>query len=264
VRTVLTIALVRGRGRLVSLTLGIGTFLFLVGLSFAAVDQNTIRDLYESLPPALKALSGESNIASPTGYLGSTYVHPVPLVIQGAVAISFATAPARDLESGFAELILSRRISRRRWLGSHAIATATGLVLVALGGLVGGLIASATVADLGPVSARGLLAASLGGLLLFLAFAGIALICAAVAPSAARAVGFAAGVAVAMYALNYLGQVWTVMEPFRPLSLFSYYDPGVIVTDQALPAGDAAVMAGVAVVATIIALVVIGRREITS
>ena len=261
-RPVLALALRRGRGRLISLAIAVALFLYLVGLSYAAVDQNQIRQLYESLPPALRAFSGAGDIASPGGYLGSTFIHPVPLVIQSAVAISFATGPARDLESGVAELMLSRPLTPRAWLGAHTLATFIGVLLVATTAFLGAAVSVLTVTDLGVISMADLVAGALAGLLLFSAIGGISLLCSTVIRTGARSVGWAAGIIVVMYALNYLGQVWTVVEPLRPLTLFNYYDPGVIVSRGDLALVDALALGGVALVTTALAHVLIGRREV--
>jgi ABC-type transport system involved in multi-copper enzyme maturation permease subunit len=259
---VLRLALVRARGRLASLSVGVAAFVFLVGLSYAAVDQNTVRELYESLPPALRAFSGASDIASPGGYLGSAFIHPVPLVIQGAVAISLASAPARDLDSGLAELILSRDLSRRAWLAAHAIATGLSVLLVGLAATAGALVAIVAVEDLGAIALADLAKVATGTLLTFAAVGGIALLCSAAVRSGARAVGWAAGITVIMYALNYLAQVWTIVEPLGPLSVFHYFDPGVILSRGELDAYDAGVLALVAIATTTAAHLVIARREI--
>lgn len=261
---VLNLALLRARGRLISLSIGIAVFMFLVGLSYAAVDQNSVRELYESLPPALKAFSGASDIASPGGYVGSTFIHPVPLVILGAVAISVATAPARDLDTGLAELILSRDLSRRGWLAAHAIATGLSLLLVGLAATAGALASILVVEDLGSIAFADLAKVTVGTLLTFFSIGGIALLCSAVIGSGARAVGWAAGITVVMYALNYLAQVWTIAEPLGPLSVFHYFDPGVILSRGQLDTQDVVVLAVFAVATTTAAHVAIGHREIAS
>ena len=259
---VLTLALSRARGRLVSLSLGIAVFLFLVGLSYAAVDQNTVRQLYESLPPALRAFSGAGDIASPGGYLGSSFIHPVPLVIQGAVAISMGTAAARDLESGLGELMLSRHLSRRAWLGAHAIATGLGVTLVGLAAGAGALAAMVVVEDLGDISPADLVPVVAGSVLLFSAIAAIALLATALARTGGAAVGWAAGVVVVMYALNYLARVWRSAEPLGPLSVFHYFDPGVVLSRGVVDGTDVLTLAAVAVAATFVAHLLIARREV--
>ena len=153
-RVVYGLALERARVRILLLALGFGLFEFVVGLSYASVDQNAIRQVVDALPPALRALAGSADIATPTGYAGSGYLHPVALAVQAAVAISMAAAPAREAEDGTAELVLSRPLPPHRWLAAHALAMATGLVVVVAGGYLGGLAAALTVDDLAPVQPR--------------------------------------------------------------------------------------------------------------
>lgn len=263
-RPVLALSLTRARIRIIAMAVGFGLFELVVGLSYASVDENAIRSLVESLPPALRALAGNSDIASPAGYLGSGYLHPVALTIQGALVISMASAPARDIEEGRAELILSRPLAPWRWVAAQALAMAIALAVVDLGGLLGGLAAASTVDALGPVEASALVAVSVGGYLCFLALGGLALVVGAFSRSGARAVGVAAGIAVVMYAIDYLAEVWTVAEPLAPLSVFTYYDPGVILGAGSMPMGDILTLALVAAAAAVAAHVAYERRELAA
>ena len=52
----------RARGRIVALTVGFALFELIVALSYASVDQNAVRQLVDSLPPALVALAGSSDL----------------------------------------------------------------------------------------------------------------------------------------------------------------------------------------------------------
>ncbi len=262
-RPVLGLALLRARARLISLSVAVALFMFLVGLSYAAVDENAVRQLYEALPPLIRAFAGAADVISPEGYLGSSFSHPVLLVALGGVVISMATAPARDLETGVAELMLSRNLSHRGWLSAHAIATAAALLVVAATATVGALVAVWIVDDLREIEAIDLLRASLATVLLFSAVGGIALLCAAGLRSGARAVGFAGGTTVLMYALDYLAFIWSRAEPFAPLSIFHYFDPGVVLARGQLGLTDAAVLATVSLATTLAALAVVARREVS-
>lgn len=258
----LRLALLRARWRIAALALGLALFMYLVGLSFAAVDQSTIRSLVESLPPALRAFSGAADLGSAGGFLGATFVHPVPLTIQGALAISLATGPARDIESGLGELMLSRPEQRWRWLLAHGLATAAGLTAAVVAALAGSAIAVATVDDLGAVSAGRLVETAVGALLLALALGAVSLLAGAVTRRGATAVGWAAGFAVVSYALNYLAQIWTIAEPLGPLSIYHYFDPGRMLAQTGLDAGDALPLIGVTVVAGVLAHLAIGRGDV--
>ena len=67
---------------------------------------------------------------------------------------------------------------------------------------------------------------------------------------------------MASYALDYLADIWTIAEPFGPLSPFHYYDPGVILSQGRLPASDALVLALVAACSAALAHLVFTRREL--
>ncbi len=261
--TVYALALERSRVRIALLAVGFGLFELVVGLSYASVNQNAIRQLVDALPPALRALAGSADIASPTGYAGSGYLHPVALAIQGAIAISMAAAPAREAEDGTAELVLSRPIAPARWLAAHGLAMASGLAVVVGGGYVGGLVAALTVEDLSPVRPGPLAAALAAGYLCFLAVGGIALLVASIVRTGGRAIGWAAGFLLLSYALDYLAQVWSIAEPLGPLSIFHYLDPPAILGSGSVGAEDVVALGGLALVASLAALALIQRRDLT-
>ena len=262
-RTVYLLALGRAGVRILLLALGFGLFELVVGLSYASVDENAVRQLVDALPPALRALAGAADIATPTGYAGSGYLHPVALIVQAAVAISMAAAPAREAEDGTAELVLSRPLPPAGWLAAHALAMATGLTAVVAGGYIGGLVASRVVDDLAPVDAGPLALALLGSLICFLAVGGVTLLVSSLVRTGGRAVGWAAGFLIVSYALDYLSQVWSVAEPLGPLSIFHYLDPPTVLRTGSLGLEEVAALGGLAIVTTAAALVLVGRRDLT-
>jgi ABC-type transport system involved in multi-copper enzyme maturation permease subunit len=263
VRTVFSLAWERAGVRIAVLALGFALFELVLGLSYASVDQNAIRQLVDALPPALRALAGSADIATPTGYAGSGYLHPVALALPAAAAISMAAAPAREAEDGTAELVLSRPLPPPRWLGAHALAMATGLAVVVAGGYLGGLVASGLVDDLAPVDAGPLALALLGSYACFLAVGGVALLVASLVRSGGRVVAWASGFVIVSYAVDYLAQVWSVAEPLGPLSVFRYLDPPAVLRAGSLGAEDVAALGGLALATTLAALVLVDRRDLT-
>jgi ABC-type transport system involved in multi-copper enzyme maturation permease subunit len=263
VSTVYGLALERARVRVLLLALGFGLFEFVVGLSYASVDQNAIRQVVDALPPALRALAGSADIATPTGYAGSAYLHPVALAVQAAVAISMAAAPAREAEDGTAELVLSRPLPPHRWLAAHAAAMVTGLAVVVAGGYLGGLVAALTVDDLAPVDPGPLALALLAGFACFLAVGGVTLLVASLVRTGGRAIGWATGFLLISYAVDYLSQVWSIAEPLGPLSIFHYLDPPAVLGSGSLGGEDVLALLGVAAVAVAGALVLVERRDLT-
>lgn len=259
---VLSLAMRRSLRRTLLLGIALGAFLFLVGLSYSSVDENQIRSLVESLPPALQAFVKGSDIASPSGYLGSTFIHPITLSIMAATAIAAGAAPARDVETGVAELMLSRPLTRSAWLGAEILAMLIQLVVVALMGLVGALIAISTVDALAPVSAGNLVLTAIPLLLLFVGIGAVTMLAGTFSRTAARAIGWGTAFALVAYALDYLAQVWGVAEPFGVLSVMHWYRPATILGTGSVPASTWAVLVGVAVVAGGAALALTARREV--
>jgi len=70
-----------------------------------------------------------------------------------------------------------------------------------------------------------------------------------------------AGVGVAMYLLNTLGQINKTLEPYRVLSLF-HYTGGTTPLGRGLGAADVAVLAGTTLVLLAVTLVLFERRDI--
>lgn len=260
--TVLDLALRRAWRRVVAVALGLALFELVVGLSYAGIDQNQIRSLVDSLPPALRALAAGADIASPSGYLGSGYLHPVALALLAGLAVSMTAMVARDVEDGVAEVVLSRPLPRRRWLGAHALAALATLIAGVAAAFAGGMVAALVVDDLRTVRVGDLALVALDALLVFAAIGGVSLLAAALSRTAGRAVGIAAGFVVVSYALNYLAQVWSLAEPLGRLSVFRYYDPPEVLRTGAIGAADALVLLGVAAVSVTLALVLVERRDL--
>lgn len=261
--TVYLLSLERARVRIVALALGFALFELVVGLSYASVDENAIRALVESLPPALQALAGGADVASPTGYAASGYLHPVALTVQAATAISMAALPARDAEGGAAELMLARPLQPARWLAAYALAALTGLAIVCAGGFLGGLAAATAVDDLSPVDAGPLALTLLGSFLMFASVGAVALLVASLSRSGGRAIGVAAGFLVIAYAVDYLAQVWSLARPLGGLSVLDYFDPSRALRTGGLPGGDVVVLAVLTLGLAVAAHVAVGRRDLT-
>jgi len=261
-QVVLSLALLRSLRRTLLLGLALGAFLFLVGLSYSSVDENQIRSLVESLPPALQAFLKGSDIASPSGYLGSTFIHPITLSIMAAAGIAGGAASARDVETGVAELMLSRPLRRTSWLGAELIAMLVQVTIVAVMGLIGALIAVTTVDALAPVSVSALLLTAIPLWLLFAGIGAVTTLAASFSRTGAKAIGWGTAFALVAYALDYLAQVWGVAEPLGPLSVMHWYRPATILGQGTVPGSTWAVLVGVAVVASGLALVVTSRREV--
>jgi hypothetical protein len=259
---VLSLALRRALRRVLLLGLALGAFQFLVGLSYSSVDENQIRSLVESLPPALQALLRGADIATATGYLGATFIHPVTLAITAATAIAAGATAARDVEGGVAELMLSRPLRRTSWLGAELLAMVMQVVIVGAMGFVGSVIAVTTVDALASVSIMALLFTTLPLVLLFIGVGTVTALAGAFSRTGARAIGWGTAFALVAYALDYLSQMWKVAEPIGPLSVMHWYRPASILGSGSVPLSTWVVLGGVAVGAAGLAMAVTSRREV--
>jgi len=259
---VLSLALRRSLRRTVLLGVALGAFLFLVGLSYATVDENQIRSLVESLPPAIRAFVKGSDVASPAGYLGSGFVHPITLALMAATAIAAGATSARDVETGVAELMLSRPLRRTSWLGAEIVAMVVQVTIVAVLGLLGATIAVASVDSLAPVSLTSLVITIIPLWLMFVGIGAVTVLASSFSRTGAKAIGWGTAFALVAYAIDYLSQIWTLAEPLGPLSVMHWYRPADILGDGSAPASTWLVLGGVAIVASALALLVTSRREV--
>jgi ABC-type transport system involved in multi-copper enzyme maturation permease subunit len=187
-------------------------------------------------------------------FLGATSL----FVLGGGVR-----AIAGELEGGTLELALGRPLSRSRYLASYALALAPGAVLLAAGYGAGCLLGARLLrpepGDLraGPVAAAALLTA-----LLLLAIAGYSLLCSSLAEERGRALAWAAGLTIVMYAWGFLAPLVAALRPFARLSLWDYYAPSRVVAGGSFPWGDAAVLLAVAVASGGLAWLSFLRRDL--
>lgn len=182
-------------------------------------DQPSLSDYAKELPESVRALfaGGELDLASPAGYLNSqifALMAPVVLLIfaigQGAGAV------AGEEERGVLDLVLAHPLRRRDYVVQRFLAL-TALVVVLTIVLFASVAIGSLAVDL-EIGVGRLLAASVGVGMLGLFFGAVALAGGAFRPGRARAIAVAAGLAVAAWLLDGLGQAVDLLEAWRPLS----------------------------------------------
>lgn len=215
-------------------------------------------------------LGGESVDVSKTSDLLSVgYVHPLPQTILMIWALGRgASAIAGEIERGTMELLVSQPVARWRIVVTQFIAdlvTMTGLVLcMLLGTWLGKLIVPLPSADLSAYWKAAVLA-----LCLSLALGGITYAISSLGRSRWRVLAWAFGIVLFMSLLNLFGQLWDGLAPYRPLSIFYYYQPQyAILKDQwYLPVAGMqvpvlAVLLGVAAVGYLFATWQFSKRDL--
>jgi beta-exotoxin I transport system permease protein len=165
--------------------------------------------------------------------LSIAYVHPLTQTIFTVWAIGrSAAALAGETDRGTMELLLAQPIPRKQIILTHLavdLVTIPVLCLFVLAGtLLGttafGLREQADISRFPPALAN---AAAL-----MFAISGYTLAISAAGRFRWRVVSIALGATLVQFLLNLLGQLWDVLEPFRPLTVFYYYQPQAIILDQ--------------------------------
>jgi ABC-2 type transport system permease protein len=171
-------------------------------------------------------LGGESVDVSRSGDLLSVgYVHPLPQTILLIWALGRgAGALAGELERGTMELLVAQPIARWRIVTTHLCVDLLTIPALALCMFLGTILGSHIVPLANPhlydYWKAVVLAAALG-----FALTGMTIALSSLGRSRWRVLTWAIALALVMSLLNILGQLWDALTPYRPLSIFYYYQP---------------------------------------
>ena len=214
----------------------------------------------ESLPRALSATFGISDLTTGVGYLnGTVYSLLGPLLLSMAAIILGARAIAGPEDSHVMDMFLANPISRRRFVFQR---TAAMVAIMAGFGLVLWLVplALSQSLDMG-VSAVNVTAASAGLVLLGLFFGTLALAIGAVTGRRASALAVAGAVAVAGYVIRGLSENVTFLHSWRWISPFHYYQ-GADPLHHGFNVAYLLVLAVASAVLVVVAVVSFDRRDV--
>lgn len=252
---------------LILVAVGLSVFEALIPLIFRALGEDAAGRFLDAAPEGfrqvLESQFGLIPTHSVTGWLGASSRHPIYLVLLSAVAVAMASGSvAREIERRTIGYILSRPLSRRRFLAEKVAAGLTVLlVLVSLG--LGVMIAATHAAGLGRgVDFGPFVWSAANAFVLFAALAGIGTAVSARSSSGGTVVAVASGVALASYFLDFLASLWEPAERLGPLSLFHYYRPSDILLGESTPWSQMAVLAGVALAGFTVAFLIFTRRDL--
>jgi beta-exotoxin I transport system permease protein len=219
------------------------------------------------LPPFARELLGPS-VASFMSFSGIVCLGYFQFAVMGAligVAITLATTPASEVESGFMDLILARPLSRH-WVITRTIVLTTLVLAFLLALMVGGtwaglqMFAPRTV----PWPSAKLvhsLAVNLG--MLALCWGGVAMAIGAASSRRSIAGGSAGLLALTAFLLDYVGRLWQPAQSVAWLSPFRYYNPFELIMGNPLPPKNLAVLGAIALAGFAAAYVLFARRDIS-
>jgi ABC-2 type transport system permease protein len=258
----------RGWAGLVSLLVLIALFMFVNPLVADSLGgPGGIEALLERLPPSLQALTRTRPelvaVSGLAGFLSIAFTHPVYMGIAAVALVGFAARSlAGEMERGTIQLALARPVSRSRVYLARVLGLLVVGLLLSAAGPLGMLVGLAVAQPEGEVRLRYFVPTAGATLLLFWAIGGLALLGSAAASTTGRCVAWATAGLVVFYFVDYLAELWDVLEPIAPFSIFDYFDPSRALVDGSLRWVDVAVLFGVGTFGAIGGWIVFLRRDL--
>ncbi len=220
---IMTHALRRRRFGLLWWSLGLAGLAALLAAAYPTMRDNSELDrTFADLPPGVQTLLGLGNgnlLTSPVGYLDSQFFANMLPVILLIFAVGMAAwSVAGDEAAGTFELLVANPISRVRVALARLMALLVLLTLLAAVSAVTLIVlAPATRLDEGVTTDR-LVAATVAGSLLALAFAAIAFAIGAATGNRSAALATASTLAVAGYVVEGLAHQVPALRTLRPVN----------------------------------------------
>ena len=218
-------------------------------------------DYIAKLPEAVRNLIG-GDYGTPQGYVQAemfSLLLPVLLLVYAIGA--GARAIAGEEESGTLDLLLSTPVRRSRVLLDKLGAMVGASLLLAMLAW-GSIVAIGRLFGLA-VGLVNLAAAAANLFLLGVAFGSIALAVGAATGNRGMAIGATSGLALVTFIVNTLAPSVPAIKPLRFLSPFYYYADHKPLSNG-FNGADIGVLAGVAVVAALVALAAFDRRDLAA
>jgi ABC-2 type transport system permease protein len=160
------------------------------------------------------------------------YVHPLTQTILCVWAIGRASgAVAGELDRGTMELLLAQPLPRRTLILAHLCVDAIVIPALCLAMWAGTWVGAWAVGFLGNpdelmrVEPLHFAPALLNAGLLTFAVSGYTLWLSSLGRFRGRVMGLAVLLTLVQFLVNVIGQLWEVIEPLRPLTVFYYYQP---------------------------------------
>jgi ABC-2 type transport system permease protein len=198
------------------------------------------------------------------GSIALGYIHPIAIILVSIFAIGFCvSAVAGERQRGTLEVLLARPVSRRTLYVTELVAALLFIGLILLAAIVGTLIGSAIAGVSGELAVDRLPVLWLNGMLLWGAFATIALAASVSFDRLTPALGVTVAIVVVSYFLEILGSLWPDAQGLQPYSLFHYLKAREILGGTIDPFGFG-VLAVVALLAIGWALVEFPRRDLAA
>ena len=252
------------RTKLAIVSIALAVWGFLLAVIYARYGSQFTALMQSGLLPEQFARFGGGDVFSLAGSIALGLIHPIAIILTSVFAVGFsASAVAGERQRGTLEVALARPISRRVFYLS-LLAASFGFIAISIAALLAGSVSGATFAGVvEELAFRNLPLLWLNSVLLFGAFAAIALAASVSFDRLTPALGVTLGIVIAMYVLEVLGSLWPAAEPLQPYSLFHYLKAKAILNGFVAPF-DLVVLSSVILIAMVWALMVFPRRDLAA
>jgi ABC-2 type transport system permease protein len=270
IRAVLILAghsLKRVRALVGVMSLVLATFQVLTSLMATTFQESRAFERITALvPDFVRQLMGPALVGmlSFTGVVCLGYFHFAVVGVLVGLAIALATEPSSEIDSGFADLILARPVSRHAVIARSVVLVVSSTVFVLVMMMLGTWAGLAWLAPAGAVWPKPRLVVSLAVNLgaLMLCWGGMALALSAASRRRSVAASCAGVTALGLYLFDVIARVWRPARPFAWVSPFHYYNPLDLVMGRGITPSHLWVLAGVGVAGAVIAHFVYSRRDL--
>jgi ABC-2 type transport system permease protein len=253
---------------LIAVSLGIALFEFVQPILFTQFGgERELEAMVKLIPPVVQALARTQSeflaLSGLPGYLALGFTYPLYLVLAGAAVISFAAnSLAGEMDRGTIQIALSQPASRSAVYISRVLGLVLICLLLALAGPAGMAAGMVYARPAGELYFANFGAVALNGMALFWAMGGLTLLGSAAASRAGRVVGWAIGLLVLSYFVDYFAGIWSALQAWTILSLFRYYDPARALVSGQINSANLIMLASVGATATVVGLIVFARRDL--
>ena len=257
----------QGLAGTVMLLLGVMIFQFVNPFIADSIGgEEGLQRLVESLPPGLRTLAQISPefvaLTGLAGYLSLSYDHPVYLVLLMSAIVGFTgRSIAGEVNSGTLAMTLSRPIPRTEVYVARLVGLLAIVVTFGVAGPFATWVGLRIAQPSGEVGNDQLATLAILCALLAWCVGGLSLMVSSMSSSTGRVVAWATGFLVISFFVDYFAELWSVLEPVRPLSIFRYFKTTDTMVEGAVPWSSALVLGGIGVIAVVVGWRAFLRRD---
>jgi ABC-type transport system involved in multi-copper enzyme maturation permease subunit len=259
-------SLERARGLLLGLVVLLCGFQFLIVMIAREIQQSQAFTAITALiPAAFQQMAGGLSFGSYSGLASFGFVHPIVVLVLVEAAIFLASEPVWDVEARMVDLTMARPVPRWAAVARTLLvvfgATASVLLLMVVSTRLALRAFTPAGVPVPPLRTNLLLAINLMAVSWW--FGSLSLLVASRARRRSAALGIAGLMAVFLYLLNLVTEIWAKARSFRFVTPFHYYNAPALIrgSNDAWPV-DVAILLGATAVFCVAAWQGYTRRDL--